>query len=213
MAKPGCQSTFIAFWLVACAAGSSRAQPVEHGAIWAEPLGSVFLGAAGFWYVSGGLDVVLQNGSILVIEGAYTRGGWYGCESRSAGGFVAVGVRFFPAGGSRGWYIQPKLRARRLSTWSAGGTELASDMCGAAEAEGVNGEDAEIGLGLDFGYRFRLGPLVLEPVIGVYAGVCLDCLGGSFFHTDFDMFEQARHRRTALAGGLNLNLLRVGIAF
>lgn len=213
MAHPRCQLPFVvALWLAA-ATGPALAQRVEHGAIWVEPLGSVFLGAAGLGYASAGLDVVLQSGAILVIEGMYTRGGWYGCESRSAGGSVAVGVRFFPAGGSRGWFLQPKLRARRLTTWGARGTTPPAEGCAAAEAQGVNGEDGEIGLGLDFGYRFRLGPLVLEPVIGVYAGVCLGCLEGSFFHADFDLFETARARRTALAGGLNLNLLRVGLVF
>jgi hypothetical protein len=162
-----------------------------------------------------GVQVALQKGVDLVIEGAGTFGGnWYGCGTRSTGVFAALGLAFrFGDRPDWGWFLQPKLRVRAFNTTGGSESVLFAD-CSPDNLALLRGSDREIGMGLDLGYQMRFGPLFLAPLLGVSFGVCLDAPGGNFFHVDFDLFTEIKPReRVSVCGGLNLNLLRIGVAF
>lgn len=212
--------------LVICVAGSARSahaqsdttdapRPRAHG-LFVQPVGAIAMAAAGDLYVPLGLQWPLGAQSELVVEATLVSGNWYGCSSRSQGGWLAAGLASYlshKTSGSRGWFVEPKLIGRYFDTHGAHG---ASGWfgCSATEAGNLNQTDFELHLGVDAGYEIRVGALEIIPLLGVSAGFCSQCVGGSpFFVGSLAPLSGPGLRSDRPTLGLNLNLLRLGLRF
>ena len=191
--------------------------------VFAQPLGTLFAAAALRAYVPVGINVPLSERIDLVVEITGTAGQWYGCGSRSSGGWAAAGLAWFVRPRewlSRGLFLQPKMIGRHFST---GGSEtrpvsLVSAGCSDADVDNIDGRDYELHVGLDLGYSMRIGIVEFVPLIGASVGLCQNCFGGGvFFMGDFEFtdtyFVPPGPRATRLSIGLNLNVARLGIRF
>lgn len=183
--------------------------PGPDVAVWVEPIGSGVLGAARIFYLSGGAHVVLGEHIELVPEAAFTAGSWYGAGTTQVGAWFHLGLNFHT--GSKpleGFFLQPKLRTRFFHTPTGG------DSRGFVPTSVSEGTDAEVGLGLDFGYQWSGTdlPLYVAFVLGLQGGVCIDCHddGLNWFGKPF--FGPGG-RSTRGVFGVNLNFLRLGLTF
>jgi hypothetical protein len=181
----------------------------EQGAVWVEPVGSIIMALGGGAFASLGTNLALGPNTDLAFEAAFTAGlDWYGCKSSSTGGWAAVGMtfRFGSQASYDGFFIQPKLRARYFST---SGSETSGGWFGCGSS--VDGEDSEVGLGLDIGYQIVEGPLFIAPILGVSFNRCFNCPGGDFLN--FKILGGHDAREDGLTLGINLNLIRIGFVF
>jgi hypothetical protein len=165
-------------------------------------------------YLPVGAAIAAGAHTELQMEASLLQGEWFACGSESTGGWAALGPSYFVQDSRQGLLVWPKLIARYFTTagGSAGGFW---GGCSTSAAEHVNGDDYELHLGVDLGYRSRIGALIITPLLGVSAGFCGNCVGGGAFFTGnaFAGSPDYGARRNRASLGLNLNLVRVGIAF
>ncbi len=211
-------ATLIAVGLSAATTPLARAsEPHDYvGAVWVEPVGAVVVGISAESLLLGfGGNIVVGPSLDVVIEGAVTyNSNWWGCSTETNGGWIAVGVLWRPwdTEDYGGFFLQPKLRGRFFNT-TGGEDQPAVFFFPGCEAEPLRGTDGEVGIGLDFGYQWTIGPVYIATVVGGNAGVCINCPGGEFFDWDIRLFSQRGERATGFTAGINLSLLRVGVAF
>jgi hypothetical protein len=174
--------------------------------LWIQPLGTAFAAANEVFYLPLGANLALDEGRDLVLELTPTRGNWYGCSSRSSGAWVSAGWASFSGDQHAGWFVQPKLIGRFFRT---SGAVSAPGWLFPCDGPQVNGSDLELRAGADAGHAWRLGPAAIALAIGASAGFCWNCLGESALLD----FWNTTPRRTRVALGINVNLLRLGVAF
>lgn len=177
-------------------------------ALWVEPIGSGLLGAARVFYLSAGANVVLDDQMELVPEAAFTAGDWYGANTTQLGTWLSLGLSFHT--GQRpleGFFLLPKLRTRIFHTPTGG------ESRGWWASSVSEGTDAELGLGLDFGYAWsgRDLPLYVAFVMGLNGGVCIDCHDDGLLWFGSGIVGGSG-RSTRGVFGVNLNFLRMGVA-
>lgn len=180
-------------------------------AVWVEPIGSGVLGAAGIFYLSGGAHVVLGEHIELVPEAAFTAGSWYGAGTTQVGAWFHLGLNFHTGSEPlEGFFLQPKLRTRVFHT-PTGGESSGFLFAPTSVSEGT---DAEVGLGLDFGYQWSGEdlPLYVAFVLGFDGGVCIHCHDDGLHWTGSALFGGSG-RSTRGVFGVNLNFLRLGLTF
>jgi len=178
-------------------------------AVWVEPIGSGLLGAARIFYLSAGANVVLDDRIELVPEAAFTAGNWYGADTTQLGTWLSLGLSFHT--GERpleGFFLLPKLRTRIFHTPKGGQTR------GWWPSSVSEGTDVELGLGLDFGYEWsgRDLPLYFVFVMGLNGGVCIECHDDGLAWFGSGIVGRGG-RSTRGVFGVNLNFLRMGVAF
>jgi len=189
-----------------------QAAPPPRWAVFVYPTPTVIMLAAETIYVSAGVAIALTERMELVVEGTFTQGNWYGCSSTSTGGWGAAGAAFYFNDDRRGFFILPKFVARAFTT--SGAQSSYGPFGNRARAESLNGDDYELHVGVDVGYRFRAGPVVITPVFGLSVGPCGNCVGaGPFYFGDIEIFSNASGRMDRWSLGMNLNVVRIGFAF
>lgn len=190
-----------------------------------QPVGVLFMAVDGLTYLPIGAEIPLGSRTDLIIQLSGSSGSWYRCASHSLGGWASLGLAWFVRPRdhlSRGWFVQPTLIARYLSTRGTR-TSLADERhaaCTADDVENIDGGDSELHLGVDAGYSMRIGAFELvAPVIGASAGYCGNCIGGGvlFFgptsrYSDL-ITNRLPARENRFSVGLNLNFIRVGARF
>jgi len=187
--------------------------PPLRWAVFVHPTPTLIVATMGDVYVSMGAAIALTERTELVVEGTFTHGSWFGCASTSTGGWGAAGAAIYFDDSRKGFFLLPKLVVRVFDT---SGGENVSGPFGCSEGTNVNGVDYELHVGLDVGYRFRAGPVVITPVFGVSAGFCGNCIrGGPFYVGDvsFDLSNDPGRRIDRASLGLNLNVIRIGVGF
>ncbi len=195
--------------LLAAAATSGSPPPVSQPcAFWLHPVPTVVMAADEVVTVSGGSLFALTDWH-FVIRGTYTRGNWYGCSTRSEGGWVSGGM-VFPLHRDSGWFVEPRLQYRWFDT-GVGETGLMG--CSSGIVADLPGTDWEVGMVGTVGYTFELRWLYLGFALGLGAGWCERCPGGGpFFGGGLGIGDKAvRGSRLTLIA--DLNLLRLGVRF
>jgi hypothetical protein len=192
----------------AAAAGSEgvaahRSDP--SASIWVQPLGAIATGLEGALYLPIGTNVKIGQRSDLVVELTPTRANWYGCSTRSLGGWSTAGFALFSAPDRTGWFLQPKLIGRYFHT--SGG--VSSQGLFSCNHKALQGDDHELRAGVDVGFAWRWGAAAVAAALGASAGYCWNCVGDMTFVAMFE--DDSRRDRPAL--GVNPNVLRVGVAF
>jgi hypothetical protein len=186
----------------------------DRGALWTWPLASLVTASGSIFYLAVGGNIPMARDQELFVELTLTRGGWYGCRSESTGAWLMGGWSYFPGrrGRAHGFFVAPRVSARVLRSTGAEATGGILG-CSQTDADNVDGDEADLMMGADLGYRFRWRRLLLEPVVGASAGYCLGCpAGGPFSFGGFDLFgHEARENRPVLA--VNVQLLRLGVSF
>jgi hypothetical protein len=191
------------------AAPASDAGPVLHSdpsaSIWVQPLGAIATGLEGALYLPIGTNVQVGRRSDLVVELTPTRANWYGCSTRSLGGWSTAGFALFSAPERTGWFLQPKLIGRYFHT-SGGVTSLDLFPC---DHLALQGHDFELRAGVDVGFAWRWEGAAVAAAVGASAGYCWNCVGDLIFLARFE--DDSRQDRPSV--GVNPNVLRIGVAF
>ncbi len=177
--------------------------------VWVEPVGTG-LGILGrTFYLSAGANVVLGEHVDLVPEAAFTLGNWYGGGSTQLGTWLSLGLSFHTGNEPlEGFFLQPKLRSRIFDT------PKSSSTSGWFSSSASAGVDAELGLGLDFGYQWRAEsvPFYAALLLGLNGGVCINCHDEGPIWMGTSIFGGGG-RSTRGVFGVNLNILRIGMSF
>lgn len=214
MRTGACLAVAVCLAAVAPARADRRPDVAEkpNRAVWTEPVGIVVFAATGGLYLPVGVSLPFGARRDLVLEATVSYADWYGCATRSTGVFLAGGFLYFVGPKRGGLFLQTKLLLRMFETH--GGKTGTYFGCNQTQLEDLQGWDGSFGLGLDVGYRMHIGPVVLEPVFGVGASVCVSCPGGSpFFVGPVTLGGDHLPRTVRPVLELNLHLLRVGVRF
>ncbi len=208
------RTLLLALGLATLAVPSAHAE-AGGALVYTEPLGAALFATNGDLFLPLGLALPVGPRSQLLVEVTPTSGSWHPCSSRSRGVFGKVGLRhaFGPAERSHdGFFLQPRAGVRYLST--SGGDADGWLGCSAEGLAHVQGDELEVSVGLDVGYRWTFGSLYVAPVFGASVGWCQDCLDdGHPLPVLVNLFPQPSPRADRFVSGLNLNLLQVGWAF
>jgi len=192
--------------------------------LFTQPLGTLFMSVEELVYVPLGVNVPVAPRADLVVQASATYGNWYGCGSRSAGGWLSAGLAWFfqeRRALDRGAFVQPTLIARYFDTSGARSSpaQMLLDACSPQHVENLDGADYELHVGVDAGYSMRVGMLEITPVIGASLGLCMHCIGGGALFVGplqryFDFYTTPLPRRTnRVTLGVNLNIVRLGVRF
>ena len=120
--------------------------------------------------------------------------------------FFSLGPVIRPTGTSRGWFIVPKAFGAILES-----EVLASDS---SRRPNVRGFLAHVGV--DGGYEWRWGPVIVVLVAGGSFGYALDATPGLFRPASMafgDEFWVPTRKGRGFSYGINANVLRLGITF
>ncbi|WP_224365334.1 hypothetical protein [Hyalangium versicolor] len=196
----------LAAWLIAGAAWAAEREPSLS--LWIQPLSALTLTPLAasegntFLMVPGGANIPLSPTQDLVLEITPIMS-LQECEGRCStyGLSLAVGSSWtvLPNNSGGGFFLQPKL-----------GGVVARDSRGGENTE----TGTQLSLGLDLGYRTKLGPLFLAFVGGgsVGWGWNVPSSSQSVFFSLWDWPDLAR-RENKVVWDLNLHLLRIGASF
>jgi hypothetical protein len=121
------------------------------------------------------------------------------CGGNTSGVWVtAAWAHFFGESERRqGGYLAPHVSFRHHTTTVADSSWSCSGL--------ASGSETQLTVGADIGYRWRFGPMFLEPTFGFGVGVCQNCVAST------GLFSSTR-RPIGLAGSLNIQLLRLGFS-
>lgn len=190
------------------------AEPLTYG-VWTTPLTLVPL-PTGFVYLGVGGERALAPRTTAIAEVVVTHAQWYTCSpGDSTGAWVQGGPAWYTRGAMDGGFVAPELKARVFHT-------VADD-----DEPDCAGWDAEVAVGLDVGWAFPLAPRAkvhgwIAPTLGASAGWCVHCFDpDGTFHgslsdlTSFDVWGGVadKSRRTAPTWGLDVRLVRLGVAW
>jgi len=206
-----------------------EAPPTKGGdgiGVFTQPLGVLFMAVDSLVYVPVGVEVPLGPRLDLVVQVSASSGRWYTCDSHAVGGCASAGVAWYTSPRkalSRGWFVEPLLVGRYLSTSGArvnpGDYFRLREPCTASDVANVDDFDAELHAGVDVGYSMRVGAFELAvPVVGISAGWCIHCFGGSAFFIPLSRYfawetTALPPRKNRISMALDLNIVRVGARF
>jgi hypothetical protein len=186
----------------------------ERG-IWVQPAATAFLTpvfaqvAGTFISVPLGLELPTSSHSALVLElnpvyASFGCGDSSGHCMKSSGAYAAVGMMYFPGSPKDGLFLQPKVTGAVFH--DPGSVQAA--LPGVIDRP--RSTSAHVMLGLDLGYRFKLDPVFVEPILGIEAGYAFNTHGAPTVSAYLGYPDVGRG---GFAYQLNLNLLRVGLTF